>query len=466
MLSRPWPHEARGLRPPAPLPRAQPPGLFALLKALWQNPLEAWSQIHFEQPVVTTSLPIGQIAVVSEPHAIRRVLLENAANYRKDPFQRRMMSATLSNGLLMAEDEQWRVQRRTLAPLFSYKTVVGFEPSMLEAAGALVARWRQHREDDLVEVTAEATRLTLDVLERTIFSDGLGRGSEEVRTAMRSYFDNIGRIEPFDFLGLPDFIPRLSRWRLRPVLRLFDSVVDAIIETRRGHLQDDPGSVPRDLLTLLLEAEDPETGAGMSEAEIHANIITFIAAGHETTANAISWSLFLLSQSPEWCARVQAEATQTLEGPNAGFAECLQITRAVIDEAVRLYPPLPAISRAAIGPDELAGQKIRAGSMVVIAPYLLHRHRLLWERPDIFDPSRFLAGSRNAIPRYAYLPFGVGPRTCIGSAFALQEATLVVATIARNFDFELAPNQTVWPVLKVTLRPQAGLLMRLRPRTR
>jgi cytochrome P450 len=281
---------------------------------------------------------------------------------------------------------------------------------------------------------------------------------------MRSYFDNIGRIEPFDILGLPDSIPRLSRWRLRPVLRLFDSAVDAIIETRRRHLEDDPASVPRDLLTLLLEAEDPKTGAGMSEAEIRANIVTFIAAGHETTANTIAWSLFLLSQSPEWCDRVRAEASSALDGPVAGLAERLPTTLAVIEEAIRLYPPLPAISRAAIGQDELAGHKIKASSMVVIAPYLLHRHRMLWERPDIFDPNRFLGSARSAIPRYTYLPFGAGPRICIGSAFALQEATVVVAAIVRNFDFELAPGRAVWPVLKVTLRPQGGLFMHLRPR--
>jgi cytochrome P450 len=213
----------------------------------------------------------------------------------------------------------------------------------------------------------------------------------------------------------------------------------------------------------LLEAQDPETGTGMSEAEVRSNIVTFIAAGHETTANTIAWTLFLLSQSPEWRAMVKAEARQSLDGPIAGVTERLPLTRAVIDEAVRLYPPLPAISRAAVASDELAGEKIKAGGMVVIAPYVLHRHRLLWAKPDIFDPSRFLGEARAAIPKYTYLPFGVGPRTCIGSPFALQEATIVVATIARSFDFRLAPGQTVWPVLKVTLRPQAGLFMHFRP---
>jgi len=447
------------LRPPAPLPRAKALGPIALLGVLRKNPLETWTQAHFEQPIVTTNLAIGQVAVVSEPNAVRRVLLENAGNYRKDTLQRRMMSAALSNGILMAEGEQWRVQRRTLAPMFARRAIMSFAPAMAQAADALVERWRRRRDGTVIDVATEVTLLTLDVLERTIFSEGLGRDPEEVRSAMRSDFDTIGRIEPFDLLGLPDFIPRPGRLKVRPALRVFDSAVNAIIAKRRRHLSEDPGRVPNDILTLLLEARDPETGDGMSEVEVRANIVTFIAAGHETTANTITWSLFLLSQSQQWRERVTAEAERELSGPVEGLAERLVETRAVIEETVRLYPPLAAISRASIAPDELAGRRIGTGSMVVIAPYVLHRHRRLWDLPDVFDPNRFLGSTRQGIDRYAYLPFGAGPRTCIGSTFALQEATLVVATIMKHFRLELPPDHKVWPVLKVTLRPDGGLPM-------
>jgi cytochrome P450 len=195
----------------------------------------------------------------------------------------------------------------------------------------------------------------------------------------------------------------------------------------------------------------------MSEAEVRANIITFIAAGHETTANAISWSLFLLSQSPLWQERLVAEAEREIGGPVEGLAERLVESRAVIEVAVRLYPPLAAISRAAIAADELSGCRIKPGSMVVIAPYVLHRHRLLWERPDEFDPNRFRGSARSGIDRFAYLPFGVGPRICIGPGFALQEATLVVATMMKHFRLAPVPGRRVWPVLRVTLRPNGGL---------
>jgi cytochrome P450 len=452
-------------RPPAPVPRAQAHGAIGLLKALWENPIEAWTRAHFETPVVSAELIMGRAVVVSDPGAIRRVLVENAANYRKDSLQQRILASGLGKGLLAVEGEQWRLQRRTLAPMFSRKTVMSFAPAMAQAGDALLQRWRGFGDGSVVDVAAEMTALTIDVLERTIFSDGLGRRPDEVRRAMTSYFDTIGRIDPFDVLGLPDFVPRLTRLRGRPTMRFFDAAVDAIIATRRRNLHANPGGVPRDILTLLLEAQDPETGRGVSEAELRANILTFIAAGQETTANALTWSLFLLSQSHEWRERVAAEARHEMAGPLEGLAERLVETRAVIDEALRLYPPIVAISRAAIGPDELAGARIARGTIVVVAPYVLHRHRLLWERPDLFDPNRFLGAAAAKIDRFAYLPFGVGARICIGSAFALQEATLVLARIIKHFTLELKPGHSVWPLHRVTLKPKGGLPMLLRNRS-
>jgi len=450
-------------RPPAPAPRDQPLGVIALLRTLRDNPLEAWTHAFFEKPIVSTRLPFGAVAAVNDPAGIRRVLLDNAANYRKDTLQRRIVSAGLAHGLLMAEEDQWRFQRRTLAPLFARKAVMSFAPMMLQAADEMVARWEQTDEGDSIDIAVEVTRLTLEVLRRTIFSDGLGRDTEDFQEAMRSYFDTIGQIDPFDLLNLPDMIPRFTRWKVRPALRFFEAAVDDIIARRRQRLAQEPDKVERDILTLLLEAQDTETGRSLSEAEVKSNIITFIAAGHETTANALAWSLFLLSQSPEWRERVAAEARRELGAGHAPdvVADRLIETRAVIDEAVRLYPPLAAISRAAIGPDELAGETIAAGTTIVIAPYVLHRHRLLWDDPDVFDPTRFLPGARETIDRFAYLPFGAGPRICIGATFALQEATLVLATVMRRMSLQVAPGFAVWPQQRVTLRPRGGLPMRI-----
>jgi len=431
---------------------------------LADNPLEAWTLAHFEKPIVISGLSIGRVAVVNEPAAVRRVLFDNCENYQKDWLQRRVLSAGLIGGLLTAEGQNWRTQRRALAPLFARKTVMNFSGAMIDVANGLVERLAQ-REGDVVDISIEATRVTLEVLERTIFSDGLGRAPEDIRLAMKSYFDAIGRIDPFDMLGVPDFVPRPARWKLRPMLRVFESAIDTIISTRRARIASDPDSAPRDILTFLLEAADPETGEALSEAEIRANILTFIAAGHETTANCISWSLFLLSQSAEWRQRVQFEVDREYGGAHDGLADRLIETRAVIDETNRLYPPITAMSRVAIGPDDLAGEPIKPGTMVVIAPYVIHRHRALWAKPDKFDPNRFLGEARETIDRFAYLPFGVGPRICIGATFAIQEASIVVATVMRNFSLEMVSGCTPWPVQKVTLRPKDGLPMIVRRRS-
>ncbi len=431
---------------PAPVPRLKPLGPLALLRVLAKNPLEAWTQAHCEQPIVMGGLSIGRVALVSDPAAIRRVL-----------------SAGLTNGLLTAEGQQWRVQRRALAPLFARRTVMSVSAAMVDAAAALVERLTL-RDGEIEDVAVEVTRLTLKVLERTMFSEGLGRRTEEIRVAMKHYFEAIGRLDPFNVLGLPNVMPRLSRRKLRPMLSLFESAIDAIVSTRRRRIAEDPSGVPRDILTLLLEARDPETGAGLSEFEVRANILTLIFAGHETTANSITWTLFLLSQSPEWRSRVEAEADRELDGDIDGLSERLVETRAVIDEANRLYRPIAAISRAALAPDELAGEPIRRGTMVVIAPYVLHRHRALWADPDVFDPNRFLGGARERIDRFAYLPFGVCPRVCIDAALAMQEASIVVATVMRNFTLQLAPGHAVWPMHRVTVRPDGGLPMIVRRR--
>jgi cytochrome P450 len=450
-------------RPPAPTPRTRPLGPIALLRTIYNNPLEAWTQAHFEKPIVTMRLMGVQAVVVSEPSAIRHVLLDNAGNYHKDWLQRRVLSNGLEGGLLTAESEQWRMQRRALSPVFARKTVRSFAPAMMAAADDLIAHWHD-REGRTVDVTADVTRLTLEVLRRTIFSEGLGGDPEEFRIAMTDFFNAIGRIDALDVLRAPNFLPRTGQRQARPALRFFDTAIDKIIATRRRRLAEDAASVPKDILTLLLQAKDPDTGQGMSEAEIRANIITFISAGHETTANALSWSLYLLSQSPAWRERVAAEAKREWQGPIDTLADRLIETRAVIDEAVRLYPPIAAMSRAAIGADELCGVKIKRGAMVAIAPYVLHRHRALWDRPDVFDPTRFLNGGRERIDRYSYLPFGAGPRICIGATFALQEATLVLASIVKNVTLDLAPGHEVRPILRVTLRPQGGLPMIVRRR--
>ena len=309
------------------------------------------------------------------------------------------------------------------------------------------------------------SRSGLEVLEQTLFSQGLGREPSAFQRAVSSYFDTIGRIDPLDLLNAPAFVPRLRRRRGRGALEFFESAVNEIVDKRRVLLAQG-GEAPRDLLTLLLSARDPEDGRAIADADVRANIVTFINAGHETTANALTWTLYLLSQSPEWRERAEADADRAFDSNGTVVAEKSEILRAVFEEALRLYPPAAMLARQAIADDELAGIRIPAGTVVTVSPYVLHRRRGLWENPDTFDPSRFLGEKRDRIDRYAYIPFGAGPRVCIGMAFAIQEGIILLAHFLRAFRFDLVDGHEVMPTQRVTLRPRNGMKMHVKNRVR
>jgi cytochrome P450 len=451
--------------PPAPSPRDVQLRPLAFLRTLRRNPIETWSKAHFEQPILSGRGLLGIGAVVSHPPSIRRVLLDNAANYPKDPLQKRVLSPGLHDGLLTAEGDIWREQRRAIAPIFTPRIVNTFARSMARHAQALAVRWGRLRPGRAIDVQKDMHRVTLDILGDTIFSTGLENDPEQLLAAMGRFFAAVGQLDPADLLDFPEWVPRLSQLRSRSPIRFFESAVDAIID-RRTALIASGAAAPDDLLTLLLKASDATAGTGLSTEDVRANVITFIGAGHETTANALTWSLFLLSLAPEWQRRLGAEADQALDGPPETALDRLVETRAVIEEAMRLYPPVASLSREAAGPDDLCGRRIRKGSLIIIAPYVLHRHKLLWREPDRFDPTRFLAGRREAIDRFAYLPFGAGPRVCIGAAFSLQEAIIVLATLMRDFSVAPVDGFEVTPVQRITLRPANGMQLILHPRRR
>jgi cytochrome P450 len=313
----------------------------SFVMALWNNPIEAWTREHFERPIVIVPLPFAEVAIVSDPVAIRRVLADNSGNYRKDQFQKRML-AVLSNGLLTVEGDEWRRQRRVLTPIFALKNVRKFVPAMLQAVGGLIERWSSW-EGKIIDVADEVTELALFVLERTIFSEGIAGNDSKLRAAMRVYFDSLGRIDPFDFLNLPDLVPRLGRLRARPAIQLLHNTIDEMIAIRSCR-NGRTAALPEDLLSQMLSLHDLETGRKLTTMEIRANVLTFMAAGHESTANAIAWTLFLLSRSPAWRERLVAEAIRKLDGPTETLPDCLVETRAVVEEALRLYPPPPVSS--------------------------------------------------------------------------------------------------------------------------
>ncbi len=466
-LARETPTTRDPKRPAAPIPVIEPDPPKARDIALFfmrarRNLISAFGSAAYEQPVVRRSLLGTPMWIVSDPEAIGRVMLENVGNYPKGAQQQRRLKPALGEGLVTAEGDAWRWQRRTAAPAFQHRRVAGFAPSMAAATQDMLARWDADGDGER-NVAADMMALTYDVLSRTIFGRDARTDARRMGAAFELYFETVGRLDLAAFLNLPEWVPTIGRLRARPALRYFHDEVGRIVRQRRALLAEAPDEAPDDLLGMLLGARDPEDGKPMDERQVIDNVITFIGAGHETTANALSWTLYLLAEFPWAEERVAAEVGSVLgdDAPTAENVQRLVYTRQVLEEAMRLYPPAPFMAREARAADVLAGHPVKAGTQILISPWILHRHRALWDEPDLFDPDRFAPGRREAIHRFAYLPFGAGPRICIGMAFAVQEALIILAMIVRRHRLTPAPGAQIEPMTAITLRPKHGLRMRL-----
>jgi cytochrome P450 len=301
-------------------------------------------------------------------------------------------------------------------------------------------------------------RLALEIVGQALFSIDLRRDAQALTHATLTALDHIV-YRSSHFLALPDGVPTPRNRRFRAALRSLDQAVYALIDQRRRDV--DP---PDDLLTLLLTARDEETDATLTERQVRDEIMTMLIAGHETVASALTWCWFLLSQHPEVAQAAQAEIGAVLgdRPPTVDDLPQLGWPARIFSETLRLYPPAWLITRQAQAADELAGQPVPAGSLIIISPYVVHRHPGCWEQPENFDPGRFAPDRVDAIERFAYIPFGGGPRLCIGDRFATLEAQLIIAQVLQRYQLELAPGHPVELAPLVTLRPKQGLLMELR----
>lgn len=399
--------------------------------------------------------------LISDPDAIQHVLQRNHKNYVKAESSE-ALRLVLGDGLLTSEGEPWRRHRKLAQPAFHADRLDTFVRVMARATGDLFGRWDEAAATGAeLDVHGEMTRLTFRIVGEALFSSDLHAVAGEVSGALESalaYFDRY-----FKLLVLA------PRW-LRPPLHLLpgirrikatlDRVVFNMIEERRrtGERRDD-------LLTMLMDARD-DAGQPMTDRQIRDEVVTVIAAGHETTAVALSWALILLGDHGDAEQRVASEGTKILSDrePALRVVDELAYTARVVDEALRLYPPSWAFGREAVSDDEIAGYAVPAGSMVLICPYVLHRHPGHWTDPDRFEPERFAAATAEGRHRFAYLPFGGGPRICIGSRFALLEARLVLATLLSRYRLTRSDPAPVVAKPSVTLRPRGGLRMRIEPR--
>ena len=435
----------------------QPLGLFRSLAMARRNVLSIIPEIAVKQPMVSGKMG-KRWHMVMDPTAIREMLLDRVDDYPKSLVTKNLLRPAIGDSLFIAEGAHWRWQRRAVAPAFSHRNMLNLSPIMTAAAQRSADRIAAAG-PRAINMLDEMVTSTFDVISDVTFSGGDGFDRDAVHRAIGDYIAEAGKLSLFDILGLPDWLPRpgraMSGRALKDMKRIADGAIDARAE--RG-----PSDTP-DLLDLLLDGTDPKTKRQMNTAELRDNLLTFIVAGHETTALTLSWALYLMGFDQAVQQKARAEAQTVLQGRAATGAdvENLPYIRQIIDETLRLYPPAGVISRTAQRNDTLCGREVRPGDTVMVPIYALGRHQQLWDQPDVFDPDRFK--DRKAIDRYAYLPFGDGPRICIGASFAQQEAVIILATLLSRFRFTPVAGKSPEPVMILTLRPEGGVWLTATP---
>jgi cytochrome P450 len=440
-------------------------GVIGSVRAVRRNVLSIVPDIAYGQPIVTGRTGPGRWHMVQGPEGMRRIFLDNVGNYPKSEVMVRMLRSAVGSSLFTSEGAQWRWQRRAIAPVFTARNVEALAPLMTataeRAAARITARSRQ------VEMVREMLSATFDVICEVALSGREHFDAEVYGAAITRYFQTVGRASLLDFLDLPHWLPRPGEILGQGAVRTMHRMVAAAIEARRAEAPargptPGPGKT-EDLLDYMIRARDPETGRQMTSRDLLHNMQFFIVAGHETTALALSWALYLLANDSHAQDRARAEARAVLGDRAAGVQDLdlMPTIRSVLEEAMRLYPPVGLLARNVLRPDRLYDREIRPSDTVFVNIYALHRHRLLWEEPNAFDPSRFTAEAVQR-DRYAYLPFGAGPRVCVGANFAMMQAQIILGTLLARFSFAPAgPAPT--PVMHMTIRPEPGVTLTATP---
>jgi len=454
---------AQAPRLAGPVPPEKLLSLPKLVRVARENGLAAIPRFAYEQPVSTMRLGFRRVVLLADPEAVKQVLLDKVSNFPKAEHERRALGGALGEGLLVIDGEKWRSHRKLMAPSFDHKSIVSYVPGMVESIESYIGNWSSLGFGASLDMNEEMRKLTLKIISRAMFSTDSDGISDLMGNTLKRVADSLE-------FSLPDILPVIGKWRMRRRLARIDRIfsdlnhaIYALIRSRAGN----PEQSRPDLLDRLVAARDGESGVRLSEREVRDEVVIIFVAGHETTAVAMTFVWYLLSQHPDVEARLHAELDSVLGGRVPCFEDLadLKYTRMVIEEAMRLYPPAPGLSdREPVANETVAGFDITTKDTVLIVPWVLHRHRLLWDDPERFDPERFSPERSKGRPRFAYLPFGGGPRICIGASLAMTEAQLILAQIAQRFRFRLAPDQEVRLQHRVTLRPKGGMQMILEPR--
>jgi len=443
--------------PPMPPRQSRPLGLLETARVLRNSPVEILPQEAFLFTRISAPFIGRTVHTLSGPDEMRAVLHDDPDAWRKSPLIQRMLRPILGDAILTAHGDWWKTQRKAMQPGFVRKRIMNLVPAMSDAAQ--VAAQAISDQPAATDITPALNRAALSVIERALFTEANDFDRGQIRAAIELVFAETGRTRFSDLLPLPESTPRILGPKALKARKVLRDAVSAEIAARRASHADN-----QDLLQLMLDAQTEAGEAALSDTDIRDNVLSLVIAGHETTAIAIGWALYILACRRDWQEQIRAEAAAiSKDGFTAEDVSKLIFTRQIIDETMRLYPPAPLVGRQAIRDTQICERTVKKGDVAIIAFYALHRHHRYWDNPDAFDPERFSRENRPSDP-WVYKPFGGGPRACVGSVFALTEATIILATLVRDLAFSVPDGFVPKPVMTVTLRPEEGLPLTVRRR--
>jgi cytochrome P450 len=436
-----------------------------LLRAARANLLGIWGEDAFQMQFFSANFLSFRVYVCNSPDTVREAMVTRNADFeRKSPQMRHALKPLVGDGLFISDGATWAQRRPIVQSAAHASRLPLFAPLMIEAAVETVNQWARQKNDRPVDMLWEMARLTSEIISRTIFGKDLGAvHARTIVDGFSNYQENVGQLDLISLLGLPDWVPRLHGPSVRNSARRIRTTLKDLIEN--AGQTGDRNEVS--LVQLMARSTKETDGAPLDSNALLDEATVLFMAGHETTANTLAWAWYLLSQAPDVQARMHAELDAVLRGrvPTLADVPKLVYTRAILDETMRLYPPVPVLSRQAVCDSEIRRRKVKAGSLVLVVPWLLHRHKRLWDAPDAFIPERFLPENSGDRDKYAYIPFAIGPRVCAGASFAITEAVLCMAILAQRFAPRLKPGTDVEPIARLTIRPKGGLPMFLDART-
>jgi len=445
--------------PPYPKRHKKEINPFQALYYAQNDLLSIWDEKAFSDEFMSQKILKQHVFVANSPDTIRYVMVENKDNYeRKSPQMKRALEPLLGDGLFISDGKTWASRRKIQTPLFDHSHIKMFSEVMISTITEMADDWQSQGDGSQLNAHTEMGKLAAEIIARTLFGEKLGaENSTAVVNAFADYQSVVKQMALSNFLGLPDWFPNVNGkiGKARKAAKTIHHAVDKIIEKaeKEGH----EGT----MVAEFIKANQSDNGLDtMTRKQIRNEIIVLFMAGHETTANVLAWTWYLISQSPDVEKKLHEELNRVLDGrtPKMEDIENLEYTRAILDETMRLYPPVPILSRQTLKEDKIRGKKIPAGSLMLIVPWLIQRHKKFWKDPDSFIPERFMPGAKKPT-KFTYIPFSAGPRVCIGKGFGITESVLAVAILAQRFRLSLAPDTTVTHECRLTLRPKGSLPM-------